>query len=160
VLELGEDLLDWIEVWAVGRQEQESRASCPDGGSDGGLLVTGEIIHDDDVALAKRGSEQLFNPCGKGESVDRLVEHEGRGNPLAAQRGDEGHRLPVAVGHLGMEPLTDLRPAAQGRHVGLGPGLVDEDETRRIRPALERLPLLAPPGHLGAKLFGGKNAFF
>jgi len=34
VLELGEDLLDRIEVWTVGRQEQQARASGPDGISD------------------------------------------------------------------------------------------------------------------------------
>jgi hypothetical protein len=29
-LELGEQLLDWIEIWTVGRQEEEPCASSPD----------------------------------------------------------------------------------------------------------------------------------
>lgn len=59
-----------------------------------------------------------------------------------------------------MEPLPDRRPATQGRHVGLGPGFVDEDEARRIKPALIFLPLLAPPCDLRSELLGGQYAFF
>ncbi len=160
VFEFGEDLLDRIEVWAVGRQEQQARAFFPDRSSDGRLLVAGEIVEDDDVAWPQCRAELFLDPLGEAGAIDRLIEHERRIDPVAAQRGNEGHRLPVPVWHLGVEPLADRCPAAQGRHVGLGPGLVDKDQAGRIRPALELLPLLAPPGHLGPQLFGGKNAFF
>lgn len=160
VFELGKDLFDRVEVGAVGRQEQEPRSSGPDGCPDGGLLVAGEVVEDDDVARPQRRAELLFDPLGKAGTIDRLIEHEGRVDPVAAQRGDEGHRLPMAIGHLGVEPLADRGPASQWRHVRLGPGLIHEDETSGIRPVLELLPLLAPPGHLGPQLFGGKHAFF
>jgi hypothetical protein len=39
MFKFGEDLLDGIEVQAVGRQEQEMRAFCPDGFSGFRALV-------------------------------------------------------------------------------------------------------------------------
>lgn len=50
MFEFGKDLLDRVEVWAVGRKEQEACASGPDGVPDGWFLVAGEIVEDDDVA--------------------------------------------------------------------------------------------------------------
>ena len=58
MLELGEDLLDRVEVRAVGRQEEEPCAPCTDRCSDRRLLVAGEVVHDDDVAGASVGA-----PC-------------------------------------------------------------------------------------------------
>ena len=55
--------------------------------------------------------------AGEAGGVDRLIKGEGRINPVAAQRGDEGLRLPVAVRHLGMEPLSNRCPAAQRCHI-------------------------------------------
>jgi hypothetical protein len=66
----------------------------------------------------------------------------------------------MAKGHFGMEPLADRRPPPQRRHVGLRPGLVDEDETRWIKPALIFLPLRPSPSDLRPELFGGQHAFF
>ena len=73
---------------------------------------------------------------------------------VAAERGEEGHRAPMA---LGMEPFADWCPSSKGSHIGLGLGLVDEDEPRRIKPALILLPLLASPGDRGPELFGGRT---
>lgn len=160
MLELGEDLLDRIEVGTVWREEQEAGASGSDRGPDGRFLMAGEIVHDDDVAGAECRAELLHDPSGEAGGVDRLIEHERRIDPVAAKRGDEGHRLPVAIRHLGVEALSDRCPATQGCHVGLGPGLIDEDEAAGIRPPLELLPLLAPSGDLGPQLFGGKHGFF
>jgi hypothetical protein len=45
-------------------------------------------------------------------------------------------------------------------HIGLGPGLVDEDQAVRIKTPLILLPLGAPAGDVGAVLLGGEQAFF
>ena len=160
VFEFGEDLFDGVEVWAVRREEHQARAACPDGGADGGVLVAGEVVEDDNVAGCQCRAKLLLDPGGEACSVDRLIEDAGRIDPVAAQGGDEGHGLPMAIGHLGMQPLALWRPAAQRGHVGLGPGLIDKDEAAGIRSALELLPLFASPGDLGAQLFGGQHAFF
>lgn len=160
MFELCEDLLDGIEVRAVGRQEQEAGTSGADCGPDGSVFMAGEIVHDDDVAGRERGTQLLLDPSREGCSVDRLIEDERSIDPVAAQGGDEGHRLPVAIRHLGIEPLADRRPTAKRCHVGLGPGLIDEDEAPGVRSGLILLPLLAPPGDLWAQLFGRQHAFF
>jgi hypothetical protein len=51
----------------------------------------------------------------------------------------------VAVFHLPVrdlvdEPLTAPRPALKPRHVGLGPGLVDKEQTRGIDALLIGAP--------------------
>jgi hypothetical protein len=46
----------------------------------------------------------------------------------------------VAEGHAGDQPLTTPAAAVCRRHVGLGPGFVDEDQAMRI----EADPLLEP----------------
>jgi hypothetical protein len=45
-------------------------------------------------------------------------------------------------------------------HIGLGPGLVDEDETRGIKLVLIPFPLCPPPCDVGTILFAGAQAFF
>ena len=143
-----------------GRQVEQSGFGGADSFPDGGAFMAGQVIHDHDVARCQCGHEELLDPFGKACAVDRLIEHTRRIDPVAAQRGDEGHRLPVAIGHLGMEPLAPGCPSAQGSHVRLRPGLVDEDEVPGVKPPLILLPLRAPPGDLRAQLFGGKNTFF
>ena len=160
MFELGKDLLDGVQVWRVWRQEQQARTGAADRASDGWPLVAGEIIHDHDIARRERGHEELLDIFKEARAVDRLIEDARRVDPVAAQGREEGHRFPVAIRHLGMEPFALGCPAAQRGHIGLGPGFVDEDEAAGIKPPLVFLPLLAPPCHLGAELFGGQHAFF
>ena len=160
VFELGEDLLDRVEVGAVWRQEQEPRDDAADRLSNGRPFMAAEIVHDDDVAGRERRHEALLDIIGEALAVDRLVEHAWRVDAVVAERGEEGHRAPVAIRNLGMEALADRCPATQRSHVRFGPCLVDEDQAGRIKPALILLPLLAPPGDRGPELFGGQHAFF
>jgi hypothetical protein len=160
MFELGKDLLDWVQIGAVGRQEQEPCADAPDCVADGGPLVAGEIVHDDDIARRECRDEALLNIIKEAVAVDRLVQHTGRVDTVTAQGGEEGHGFPMTVWGFGMKPLALGSPAPQRSHVGLGPSFVNEDEPRRIKPPLIFLPLCAPPGDFGAELFGGQNAFF
>jgi hypothetical protein len=72
----------------------------------------------------------------------------------------KGQGLPMAVRNLGMKPLTPSAPAAQRRHIRLGPGFVDEDETARINLCLTRLPSAAATGDVRAVLLAGCDGFF
>jgi hypothetical protein len=45
-------------------------------------------------------------------------------------------------------------------HVGLGPGLVDEDQAGRVNPALILSPLSPSPCDVGPILLAGVQAFF
>ncbi len=50
VLDLGEGLLDWIEIGGIGRQERAFGASLLDGLPDSLALMASEIVHDHKVA--------------------------------------------------------------------------------------------------------------
>ena len=131
-----------------------------DGATDGLSLVAAEVVHDDDVAGFKRRHENLLDISKEALAVDRAVENEGGVDPVVSQRCEEGQRSPVPMRHLGEQLVSSRSPAAKARHVGLGPGLVDDDQPRWIKPALMHLPAQAPSCDVGAILFGGEQSFF
>lgn len=159
-LELGEHHFDRVEIGAVGRQEQQVRASSSDGAADGLALVTAEIVEHHDVAGPQCGHQELLHPSEEQRAVDRPVDDAGRVDAVMPERSDEGHGGPPPVRHMGDQALSTRGAAVGACHVGLGPGLVDEDQAAGIRSSLELLPLLATPGDLRPQLLGGKNAFF
>lgn len=159
-LELGEDLLDRIEVRRVGREEQQPCSDRTDRLADGSTLVTAEVVHVDDVAGIERWHEELHDPGGEALTIDWSVEHARRIDPVVPQGGHEGQRTPFAERGAGDELVTAWRPAPDRRHIRLGPGLVDEDEAARIKPALIFLPLLSPPRDPGPHLLDGEQRFF
>lgn len=87
VLSYGEDLLDRVQVGAVGRQEEQVGASLSDRLPDGFALVATEIVHDDHVAGLERGHETLLHPGGEGDAVDRAIEDIRRIDPVGPERG-------------------------------------------------------------------------
>ena len=160
VLELGEELLDGIEVGAVGRQEEEMGALFPDCAARRLAFMRAEIIEDDDVARLEGWSQHLLDIGGEERAVDRPVNHAGSIDAIMPQSRDEGERLPVAIRNLGGETLAFWSPAAQRRHVGLHPGLVDEDQPTGSDPALVGLPALALPGDVRPVLLRRQSGFF
>jgi len=106
VFELGEHLLDGVEVWAVRRQEQQPCAAAANGGTDCIASVTSEIIHDDYVAGLESRNQELLDIELEGFAIDRPIEHTRRNDPVMAQGGKEGHRLPVAMRDAGGKPFA------------------------------------------------------
>ena len=158
--ELGEDLLDGVEVGAVFGEEEELGAGGTNGAAHGLSFVATEIVEDDDVALLEGRYQDLLHVGPKALAVDRPVDDAGRVDAIAAQRGEEGYGSPTSLRHFAQELLAARCPAAQRRHVGLSPGLIDEDEPRGIKPALICLPPLTPSRHVGTILLGGEQCFF
>jgi hypothetical protein len=66
----------------------------------------------------------------------------------------------MAVRGEAAQALSPRSPAAQRSHVGLDPGLVDEDQPCGIEAALPRSPALASAGDIGPRLFKGEQRFF
>jgi hypothetical protein len=81
-------------------------------------------------------------------------------DPVASQSREEGQRSPVSVRRFGDKTLAAQAAAMGLRHVGLGPGLVDEDQAGGIELALMALPALAPPCNVRPILFACVQAFF
>jgi hypothetical protein len=82
-------------------------------------------------------------------AVDGTFDEARRFDPVVAQRGEEG--CGFSMGNLIDAPLSFGRPAAKAGHVGLGPGLVDEDQAGGVDQALIGPP--APPPRLSS-VFG------
>jgi len=74
VLDLGEDLLDRVQVRRVFRQEEELGSSRANELAYGFSFVAAEIVHDYDIAGMKRGDEDLFDIGPEALTVDGTVE--------------------------------------------------------------------------------------
>lgn len=158
--ELCEDLLDRIEVRAIGRKEDEPCARSSDGFSDSGALVGAEIVHDDNVAGLERWHQQLLDIGTEALAVDRPVDDAGRSNPVVPERCEEGHRPPMAVRSLSLERDAPSPPTMGTGHVGLRPGLIDEDQTGGFDFRLVPSPPGAATRDIRAILLRREHGFF
>ena len=84
VFELGEDLLDGVQIGAVRWQEQQSSADAADCATNGRPLVAGEIVHDHDIARRERRDEALLDIIKEAVAVDGLIQDARRIDPVAA----------------------------------------------------------------------------
>lgn len=123
-------------------------------------LVAAEIVQHDDIAGLQSRHQRLLDPGTEPLSIDRPVEQEGRLDAINAQCGEEGIGPPAPVRGLADQPCATLAPAPQWRHVGLGPGFVDEDQAGRVDALLMALPTGAAVRDLRSILFGRECAFF
>src|ERR1700745_1032964 len=157
MLELGEELLDGVEVGRVFRQEEELGPGGSDGLTYGFAPVASEVGHHDDLIWLERGGENLLDIGPEALAVDRAIYEPGRVDAVMAQSGQKRHRLPAAMRDLDPPPLAPRRPSSERRHVGPGPGLIDEDQALRRDPALILPPLLASARDVGAIPFAGDH---
>ena len=160
MLDLGEGLLDRIEVRRIGRQVPEPGTGSPDDLSQHGRLVAAEVVHDDDVARLENGNQLLLDIGSEALAVDRTIEHARSCEAVAAQRAEEGQRPPVAMWGISPQTIALAAPSAQRRHAGLDPGLVDEHQAPWIEAGLPGSPALSPAGDVGASLLKREQCFF
>lgn len=122
--------------------------------------MAAEIVQNDDVSLPQSRQEQLFDIGAEALAVDRTVEDAGCGDPVPAQRAEEGQGPPPSLRGEAAQALALRSPAAQGNHVCLDPGLVEEDQALRIEAGLQGLPAPPPTGHIGPGLLKSEQCFF
>ena len=106
------------------------------------------------------GSRNLLDISAEAFPVDRPVKQAGSRKTVVTQRTEEGHRAPVALWYEAAKANSFRRPSAQRSHVGLDPGLVDEDEALWIKASLPRSPAAAAAGHIKAALLKSEQRFF
>jgi hypothetical protein len=90
MLELGEDLLNRVQIGRIFRQEDQLCASGADVAANGFTLVTAEIVHDDDVAGTKPRDEDLLDIVLKALAVDWTIKKPWGVDPVVARRRREG----------------------------------------------------------------------
>ena len=160
VFDLGECLLDRVEVGRVWRQVPEPGASSLDHLPDSFRLVASEIVENDDVAFAQGWQENVLHISAEAFAVDRAIEDAGCSELVMAERAEECEGAPVTVRGEAAQACAFGAPAPQRGHVGLDPSLIDEDEPVRIKSSLPGLPTLSPTRDVGARLFEGEQCFF
>src|SRR5574341_390933 len=78
-LEFGEDLLDRIEIGAVGREKQEPSSARGDRLRDAGHFVASQVVHDHEIPGPQRGSQVLFHVGTEDLPIDRSVHDQRSG---------------------------------------------------------------------------------
>ena len=150
--ELGEELLDRIEVGTVGRQVAQLGACGFDRFATRRPLAC-KVIHHHDIARLKDRDDELFD-IGAKASPSSVRAAAGRGDLGKPQCGNESGRFPMSPRHAANEALAARTAAVAARHVGRRTGFVDKDEAFRLQFGLVRTPPIAGLGDIRRILFG------
>lgn len=158
--EFGEEQFDWVEIGRIGWQQPKLCTSCLDRLTDTENLMGRQVIHDDDLAWPEGWCEELLDIGDERHAIHRAVHNTGGSNAVMAETRDERRRLPVAVRDAADQALATVAASTQARHVGRGPGFIDEDQPGRIKTGLAGLPDSPRGLHVRPFLFGGVRRFF
>jgi hypothetical protein len=123
-------------------------------------LVAAEIVDDDDIARPQGWDENLLDVESELLAVDRAIEQPWGITAIVTESGQESQGLPATLRHLGPEPQAARPPPSERRHVGLGPGFIDEDQAGGLDPGLMGFPLRPPSRDVGTILLAGEHSFF
>ena len=159
-LEFGEGIFDGIEIGTVGREVEKACAHGFDQLTHFRPFVAGQIVHDDDVALAQFRDEDLVDVSLESETVDGSVDDKRRDEAAQRQGSNEGRGFPMSVRNADPQALTARSATVTARHVGGGPGLVDEDQALGVEIELPFEPGLALLRDVGAALLGSVRGLF
>src|SRR5882724_1314604 len=158
--ELGEELLDRIEIRTVRREVEKNRFARLDSLADARKLVNADVVHDDDVDALESWSQDLLDVGQEAPAIHRPIQQQGRRDAIVAQRRNEGRRFPMAIRYLADEPLTARSATVATGHVCGCAGFIDEHQLSRIKPGLHLAPCLTRRGDVRPVLFGRVQAFF
>ena len=124
-------------------------------------LVGGQVIHGNDVAGAEGRGQALFFDIGfEYVAVHRAIDDQGRGDPVVAQAGDEGCRIPMPMRNRGEEPFAFAGATTKPGQFCRCPGFVNEDKTFWIKPMLPFAPRYRGFGDVRPILLGCVRGFF
>lgn len=121
------------KVRTVGRQIQEFRPCRLDRRADACALASAEIVHDHDAARSQFRDQNLVVIGLEPDVVDGPVENHWRDHSYRSQRADGDRHFPMSMRNACAKPLALRSTIAATRHIGRGPCLVNEDETRGSR---------------------------
>ena len=159
-LQLGEDLLDGIEVRAVGREVEQPRPGGLDGLAHPRHLVGLQVVEDDGVARLEHGHERVGDVGSEACAVGGSVEQGSGTQAIAAQGGGDRGGLVMPVRDGEAAALAPRGPTVAARHVGGCGGLVEEDQSVGIEGVLVREPRLTGRPYVLARLLGGVDRPF
>ena len=112
------------------------------------------------LSVGKCGNETLLYVSEKHRSIDGPFEHEGGDHRAMPQPGHERDCFPLSVPRVADQPLSTQGATSQPHHAGGRAGLVDKDESGRVKHALLSHPTPARAGHFRALLLCCVQSFF
>lgn len=160
MLELGEDLLDGIEVGRIRGEEQEFGAGGLDGFAHGVAFVRGEIVHDNDVAGPEFAQKKPLDIRLEDRAGHRAWNNQRREDAVMPEAGDERRCFPMAVRRFADQSFAAPRPSVALRHIGRCAHFVDEHKAFRVERSLAAPPQPAGERHVAAILLTGEQGFF
>jgi hypothetical protein len=119
--------------------------------------VAGQIVHDDNVALAQFANKDALDVGFEGVAIDWAVEDERRDHAVRGQASDESRRFPMAMRDADTQPFAASAAAVGPRHLGRSPGPVDEDQAFGIEIELTFELGLAPLQNVGLCIAEGRG---
>ena len=122
--------------------------------------MSGQVVHDDEVALLERRRQLLLDVSEEHLPVHRTVNDGGGSEAAQPQRADEGRRLPVAVRDSVDDALAAKGPAVQPSELGMGPAFIEKRQPPHVEMRLPEPPSLAAVGDVGAQLLSRMDNFF
>ena len=125
-----------------------------------GDLVHRQIVHEHGLAALEGRDQALLYISKKHRAVHGALDHKRCGHSALSQAAHEGNRFPSSMRRIVDQPLATRSPAAQPHHRGVGGGLVDEHQPRRVKHALVAHPAAAGAGHVRALLLHRVQSFF
>jgi hypothetical protein len=119
-----------------------------------------KVVYHHDVATLERRYQALLDIGHERCSVDWPVEDHWCYHLIVPQSRYERDRLPCSLRNVADQSLATRAAASETDHINGDRGLIDKDQSRRIKIALLTNP--APPRsrHVGAVLLGCPQAFF
>ena len=158
--QLGEELLDGVEVGTVCGKVDENGAAPLNRLVHPSDLVNGDIVHEYDVTAFESWCENLFDVGPERLAIHRTFEHERCGHTLLAKSRNKRSGLPIPVQHLLHQTLATGRAAVDAGHIARNTGFIDKNQPLWIKPRLPPAQRVTLRDHVGPILFGGVQAFF
>ena len=106
------------------------------------------------------GRETIYRNRNAVQTNPATSEHAGGDQAILAQAGYEGGGLPVPMGYCINQSVAHRGPAIEPDHVGLGPGLIDEDQLACVQLRLVLAPFHPGLGDVRSILLGGPERLF
>lgn len=151
---------DGIEIRGIRWQEESLSARL--GNELEGLLVFvwRQVVHDDDVAWAKEGEEDIVHISLEDTGVGWAFDGHCGGGSVKAHGSENGGGAPMSMGTGKAQASAFGTAPAQTRHIRLGCRLIEEDKTRGVEARLATFPEASFFGDIGAALLAGVERLF
>jgi len=153
-------LLYRIKVRGIGRQEENLCAPLSDQAKSGLAFVRGQVVHNNQVPRPQEGGQYLLDIDAEDFRVRRAFDGHAGSRTIHPHGPNDGGAVPVPVRSAAMDALAASSPPAQPGHIGLGAGLIQKDQPRRVERPLPSPPAPPRPDNVGPVLFAGAERLF